>query len=321
MPQPKNSSVHINTPLTNISVAFIQDSKEFIADKIFPMVPVQKQSDAYFLYERDAWFRSDAQERAPGTESSGSGYTIDNTPTYYCKKYAIHKDVSDDIRANADKPIDMDRDATRYVTQQMMLKREKIWMSNYFTTNIWTGSSSGGDITPGTLWDAANSTPIEDIDVQKEAMHKKTGKRANVMVVAPDVHRILRNHVDVLDRIKYTQRGLVTEEILASLFEVDKYVVAYAIENTAAEGQTISMSHLATKDVLLAYSAPRPSIMEPSAGYIFSWTGLLGAGAMGNRIKKFRIEERESDRIEGEMAFDAKLVAPDCGVFFDNVIS
>lgn len=47
--QPTASDVHIDKPLTNISVAYIQNTNEFIADKVFPTVPVDKQTDKYFV--------------------------------------------------------------------------------------------------------------------------------------------------------------------------------------------------------------------------------------------------------------------------------
>lgn len=85
------SDVHVNRPLTNISIAYIQEQTQFVADKVFPLVPVQKQSDRYFQYLKEDWFRSDAEERAPGTETAGSGWKLDNTPTYYTPIYGIHK--------------------------------------------------------------------------------------------------------------------------------------------------------------------------------------------------------------------------------------
>ena len=56
--------------------------------------------------------------------------------------------------------------------------------------------------------------------------------------------------------------------------------------------------------------------MTPSAGYTFSWTGATGASDSGGRIKRFRLELLESDRVEIQMSFDQKLVAPDLGYFF-----
>jgi hypothetical protein len=61
--------------------------------------------------------------------------------------------------------------------------------------------------------------------------------------------------------------------------------------------------------------------LVPSAGYTFSWTGLLGSGAEGGRISKFRMEHLKADRIELEQAFDLKLVAADLGYFFNTVVA
>ena len=112
----------------------------------------------------------------------------------------------------------------------------------------------------------------------------------------------------------------MTEELLASLLGVDKYLVARATEDEAEEGQTESMDFVfGDEGALLVHAAPNPGILTPSAGYIFNWTGLFGAQG-GMRTKRFRMEELESDRVEGEMAWDMKLVAPELGVFFSDVL-
>lgn len=326
MPQPTASDVHVNAPLTNISVAYMQEENHFVADKVFPIVPVSKQSDRYFVYDKGDFFRSTAQLRAPGTESAGAGFDIDNTPSYFADVYAVHKDIDDQIRANSDAAIDPDRDATLFVTQQLMLKREQIWASTFFTGSVWTGSSTGGDLAVGDLlngaWSAAGSTPIEDVDKQMDSILQKTGYKPNCLVVGTDVHRVLKNHPDVLDRIRYTQQGIVTEDLLASLFGVDKYLVTRGTNNTANEGAADSMSFIADgQDALLTYSAPNPGLMTPSAGYIMAWNGYLGAGPQGNRIKNFRMEHLAADRIEGELAFAAELVSAQLGAFFNECVS
>ena len=320
MPNPTRGDVHVNRPLTNISIAFIQNANNFIADRVFPNIPVAKQSDRYFIYSREDFMRDEAQKRAPATESAGGGFRIDNTPTYFADVFAIHKDIDDQIRANADAPINMDRDATEYVTQQLLLRREKQWAFDYFKTGVWTTDKVGG--VDFTKWDDATSTPIEDITNAALEVAQLTGFRPNTLVLDPFVFNAIKNNADVIDRIKHTQRGIVTEDLLASLLEVDRVLVAMATENTAAEGQTGNFNFIINqKGALLAYSNPRPSILTPSAGYTFSWTGFLGAGTRGNRIKRFRMEELSSDRVEGEMAFDTKLVSADLGVFFDAAIS
>src|ERR1039458_7630653 len=164
MPQPSPSDVHINVPLTNISIAYIQDATSFIADDVFPIVPVERQSDVYAQYDRTYWFRDGARLRAPGAESAGSGFEVNFEGTYFAKKYAIHKDIDDDTRANALAPLDMDRDSTEWITQQLLIRREVQWASQNFTTGIWgldkTGVSTGPTGTEFLQWDQADSTQI-----------------------------------------------------------------------------------------------------------------------------------------------------------------
>lgn len=320
MTKPTARQVHVNKPLTNISIAYMQNEENFVAHRVFPLIPVQKQSDRYFKYLREDWFRVDARERAPGTESAGSGFRIDNTPTYYAPVYAIHKDIDDQIRSNADDPLNLDRDTTEWVSHQLMLLREKIWMENYFQQGVWGTELDGtSDFTP---WDDANSTPIEDITGAAIEITRLTGYRPNTLVLHPEVYNALKNNADIIDRIKYTQRGVVTTDILASLLDVERVFVAYGVQDKAGEGLPGDYDFIAEEyGALLCYSNPSPSILTPSAGYTFSWVGLLGAGNQGQRIKTFRMEHLSSDRIEGEMAFDMKVVAADLGVFFFNCLS
>jgi len=329
VPQPQSSQVHVNAPLTNISQAYMQTTTDYIADKVFPVVPVQKQSDRYFVYTKGDWFRDEAQLRAPGTESAGGGYNIDNTPSYYAPVYAFHKDVDPQIRANSDIPLNADRDATLFVTQRMLLKREILFTTVAMTTSVWTGSTTGGDITPSPQWNLANSTPLEDIEVQIWSIKQNTAKFPNKFVLGARVWEVLKNHDEIVQRIKYTQRGVVTTDLLASLIappgvENFEVLVAAAIQNTAAEGAADAFSFISpTKGALLLYAEPEPGIMVPSAGYIFTWVGLLGAGAFGSRISQIPtpLLGIGSVRVEGELAFSTKIVGADLGVWFQNAVS
>jgi hypothetical protein len=324
--QPAPSDVHISRPLTNISVAWIQSQTDFVSDKVFPHVPVAKQSDLYRTYDRGDWLRSVAERRAPGTESAGGGFTL-GQDNYFAHVYAIHKDVDDDTRANSDAGINVDRDATEWVTQQLLMKREEIWAANYFGTGVWAagleraGVATGPTGTQYLRWDAAGSTPINDIQDQIVAMKALTGFKPNSLVVSMGVDNALRNHLDVIDRYKYTQAGIITGDLLARVFGVSNYHIAQAVRNTAVEGATDAFSFILGNHALLCYSNPRPSLLTPSAGYTFGWTGRPGSAGQGVTISRFRKQSIKSDRVEGEMAFDSKLVSTELGAFFLDAIS
>lgn len=330
MTQPTPGDIHVNTPLTNISVAFFQNAANFVADRVFPNIPVSKQSDRYYVYDRGFFNRDEMEKRAPGTESSGSGYEVDNTPTYFADKYSYHHDIPDEVRANADSVIQPDADAARLVTHKALIKREKLWVTKYFVAGIWTGgdvdgvsgSPSAGEVQQ---WNEADSTPIEDIRNAKTTVLESTGFEPNTLVIGQRVWDALQDHPDIIDRLKYGQssgnQAMTDLSDLQALFKVDRIFVMKAVENTAAEGQTNSHSFIGGKKALLCYSTPTPGLQTPTAGYTFSWNGLLGNAANGSRIRRFRVEKESADRVEIDMAFDQKLVASDLGYFFDTVVA
>lgn len=323
---PTKSQAHIDRALTNMSVAYMQDESAFIADKVFPRIPVKKQSDVYFIYNKGDFFRDEAKVRAAAAESVGGEYGVEASDPYYCKVWAFHKDVTEQERANTDEPLMCDQDATDFVTQKMLIKREVDWATKFFTTGKWGTEIDGVDATPGDgealKFGLDGSDPISVVTNQIVEMASKTGFRPNTLVLSPYVFYALKNHPDVLDRIKYTQKGIVTADLLATLFEVDKVFIPWGVVNTANQGATDAIGFIMGKHALLCYVNPRPAIKKPSAGYLFTWTGLEGSGAYGNRIVRLPMDilGLGTERIEGEVAFDSKVIASDLGVFFKDIV-
>jgi hypothetical protein len=326
---PTPGDVHVNQPLTNISIAFLQNASNFVSSRVFPNIPVSKQADRYYTYDRGDFNRDEMELRAPSSESAGGGYKLDNTPSYYAPVYAFHKDIPDQVRANADAVLSPDREATAFVTHKALIKREKLWVSKYFNTGIWSFNRTGVAGSPGASevkqWNDATSTPIANVRAMKRAIAESTGFEPNKLVVGRPVYDALIDHPEIVDRIKYGQTAgapaMSSAQVLAQLFDVGEVLVMNAIENTGKEGQSNSHSFIGGKAALLCYAAPAPGLMTPSAGYTFSWNGLLGSGAEGNRISSFRMEHLKSDRVEIEMAFDQKLISADLGAFWTTVVA
>lgn len=323
---PKMQDAHIDRAMTNISVAYLQDASAFIADKVFPIVPVRRQSDVFYVYNKGDFMRDEAQVRGAGTESAGGDYGVAASDPYHCRKHAFHYDVTEEERANYDEPLNADTDATEFVSQKMLIRREMEWASKFFKTGVWGTEITGTDSNPSSgqaiKWNLATSNPILDITNAAVQMASETGYRPNTLVLSPFAFNALKNHEDILDRIKYTQKGIVTTDLLATLFEVQHVYVAWSVVNSAAKGAADSVSFIMGKHALLCYANPSPALRKPSAGYIFAWTGLEGAGAYGNRIVRLPMDVLGlgTERIEGEIAFDAKKICGDLGVFFKDIV-
>ena len=325
MPQPSINQVHVDAILTNASIAYIQSADNFIATKVFPIVPVDKQSDLYFKYTKEDWFRDDAQVRADGTEAATSGYGL-TTDSYFAYVYAIKKAVGDQTMANFDSPLDPLRDAAKFTAQLILNRLENQFVSDFIKTGVWGQDYTGVSGTPSTnefkQWsDLANSDPIQDIETGKAKILSTTGFEANKLVLGYETYKTLRNHPDIIDRVKYTGNQVPDTAYLAQLFGVDEVLVAKAVKNTANEGQTGSFSFSFGKSALLVHSAPAPSVLTPSAGYCFQWRGVSEGLGLTVGTKQYRLEQNAATYIESQIAFANKIVAPDLGVYFASAVA
>lgn len=324
--KPTLSQVHVNRPLTNISIAFIQQQSMFAAGQVFPMVPVESKSDLYYIYDKADMHRNDMLPRAPGTESAGSGFGT-STDNYNCAVYSLHKDIDDQIRANADDPLDLDTAATQFLIGQSLIQREATFAQRFMAQSVWSfdyeGVASGPTGSQVLKWTNSASDPVAQVKAATTAIHKATGFRPNTLTMAQDVRDALDTNPSIIDRLKYGQTApgavVVTDADLARVFGLQRIIVSGAIINNAKEGAAASNDFVIKGGALLTYSAPAPSLMAPSAGYVFTWRGLLGNNE-GVAVRRFRMEHLRSDRVELDLAYDQKKVSADLGAYFRTLV-
>lgn len=317
--QPTSASVHLDQILTNISIQYMQAAGNFVAGQVFPRVPVDKQSDKYYIFDKNAFMRDQMKKRAPGTESAGSGYTL-SRDSYYCDVFSLHKDIDNQTRQNTDNPLDPDRNATNWLSMQKMIRQEIQFNTDMMTTGVWGTDKVGG--TDFTQWsNYTASDPINDIEAGKEAILSVTGFEPNTLVLSYSGFRQLKNHPDIRDYFKYTGSKVVTAEMLAGLFDLQRVLVSKAVKATNLENETAAYAFATSKNALLCYSAPAPGLEVASAGYTFEWTGVSEGLGETVGISRFYIPRLKSDRIEIEAAWDNKVVATDLAYFFSSCVA
>lgn len=324
--------VHVSAALTNVSVAYMQSADNFIADKVFPSVPVAKQSDLIWNFNPEQFNRNLMQKRAPATEAKVIGM-VQTTVPYYAHVWALAHDIADQTRGNADAVFSLDRQATQLLSNSALISKEQNFVSTFLATGIWgtdyTGVASAPAAGQFIQWNNATSTPIEDIRGAKRHVLAQTGFEPNKLVLGKKTYDNLVDHPDIVDRVKYGgtngSPGLVNMQALAALLEVDEVVVAKSIINSALgdplPGAITTTSFIFGNGALLVYTPAVASIMMPAAGLTFSWNGWMGAADNGFRVKKFRMEKEEADRIEIQGAYTQQLLGKSLGVFFSAAVT
>jgi hypothetical protein len=354
MAQPTLSDVHVNVPLTNLSLMYAQEEAAFVARRVFPSIPVLKASDRYYVFSRADFNRNTMRKRAPSTESAGGGYKLDNTPNYSVDVWALHQDIDDQIRGNADAAVQLDMQATRWLVTQSLISRELDWATSFFAASLWTtdyagvasGSGTGTGGAPGTSqvlqWNDNASQPIVDVRNLKRAVQLASGGfRPNKLVLGRPVFDVLCDHPDFIDRVKYGQTAgrpaQITLDAMAALFELDEVLVMDSIYNSGPDqagpdsggaAGAINAGELNAfiggtggKAAMLAYTPAAPGLLVPGCGYSFDWTGYFGAAQNGQRIKSFYIPQIASTRVEIESAYQHKIVGKDLGAFVTTLIA
>jgi len=328
MPQPDVGDVHVNALLTNVSIAHLNKEEFFIADKCFPLVGVDKQSDVYAVYTRGDFFQGaeDAQAmrhllRAPGTRAAVAGYRIDNSNSYRCDNFAIGVEVPDELRGNADAPFNLDREATILATQIQLIRRERAFAADFMAGSVWGTTKTG--TTDFVKWsDYGGSDPFTDLEDGLDAVEAATGQRPNKLIMGALPWRRFKHHPDLVDRIKggatTGQPALVQRQLLASILEIEEVLVGRAIYRSSAEGASLTLARVIDDDALLLFATPTPGLMTPTAGISFYWRPLTGGGVQF--MRKYRMEPEKKDVIEAFSYIDQKATETESGYFFADCV-
>ena len=307
-----------------------QDANLFIGARMAPPKPTGTISDQYTVYTRADLSRDQMAVRAPGAESAGGGWNVTYS-TFTCIPYSLHVDIPDQDRANADAQFDLDRDATIFLTEQGLIKLDRVWATTAFTTSVWTGSTTQTDIVGGsggvTKFSVAGSTPIETIRAQVINLQLAGLDPMKLkLCMGPLVWQTLADHPELIARIKVTEDRIVQTQLLAALLGIGEVVVGWGSYNSVVEGGTAAYNFILGNNMLLAYVQP-PGLLTPTSSVTFYWQGYLGSAALGPAemggtasIRKFRLERNRVDRVEIEEAFVPQITAPDLGVFFSNIV-
>ncbi len=232
---PNIGAIREDKLLSNLSVKY--RNMEFIADEMFGMVPVKKNSDRYRIYERN--FRLPETSRAMGAESNSHTFDV-SVATYILERHSLHDPVPDPLADNYDIG-DLRADTTEELTDTILRRREKSFLDLFTTTN-WSLNTS---LAAAAAWNANTTTsnPILAVDTATSQVLLNSGQRANVGLIAHNALESLKNHVSVLDRVKHVSAD-VSEIMLAGLFGIEKLKVSAAGIDTSAKGATSSLSFL-----------------------------------------------------------------------------
>lgn len=123
-------------------------------------------------------------------------------------------------------------------------------------------------------WGVATTKPSADIETAKEAIADSIGIEPNTVVLSRKAFNKLKQHPEIIERTKYTSIQSLTTELLQTLWDIERVVVAGA---KVASGAADTFGDVWGSDVIVAYaslgSPVGANVEEPSYGYMYTIDG------------------------------------------------
>lgn len=304
------SGFYVDPVLSNLSVAYQQQM--FVADRIFPRIGgLSKPSGQYYKFLKEHFGPIPETLRAPGTRAREVEWTHE-LATFVTTQRALIGKVTDEDREAQDAPIQLEQNTTLNTTELLQMDRERR-VVDLLTDNTQYPAAHTEALAGTDQWsDPTASTPLADVQRAKTQL-RSIGVVPNTLVIPADVYDALYLHEDIIERIKYTATGLVTQDVLKALFQVDNVFVPQSVYNSANAGQDASLTDLWTDFVWLGYVAPRPGMRTLSFGFTFEYRP--------RQVRRWREEDKRTDYLEVWEQVDEEIVANEAGYLFTDVLA
>lgn len=261
-----NQPTYVDKALTDVSTAWVNSDRDFISNIIFPEVLVKQPTFEVAKYSKDA-------TRVP-TSTVRTGEALAKRVTLGrsfdtvgpLQEHALSDFVTKADYQMTDDPFEPESDAVENIMRKMALVDELALATQLGDTSVITQNTT---LSGTSQWSDENSTPFQTI---KTAAQAATFKKFNTLFMGSEVYDSLILHPELLDRIKWSQTGVITEEAMLALFRpfgIERIVVGRAERDTAAEGLTSDFGSVWGKNAWLGYVTNRPGRKELNGGYKF----------------------------------------------------
>lgn len=275
MQQQSLSQVRIIDPvLTEIAQGY--QNAAMVGMALFPQVAVPQRGGKIISFNKED-FLLYTTLRTPGANTrrvqfgyaSGS-FTLDQHALEAVVPWEIGQDAANvSLTAHS---VNMAAVAVRKVQNVIALRLENV-QATIATTAASYAAGNKTTLSGTSQWSdyTGTSNPSKDIETAKEAIRAQIGKYPNTVILSAQVMGKVRQHPAIIDRIKYTGRDVVTTDLLAALWGVDRVLVGGAVYQDAAG----AMQDVWGKFAVVAYTTTGgPQDMgEPTYGYTYRLDG------------------------------------------------
>lgn len=331
MALPSVGQVVVPIALQNLTIQYKPEN--LIGESVFPIVPVPAPQTKILKYSKANMFRLEDGEldRAEGSLTKRMEFDI-ATQNIAPSQISIENGVTDELLDIAAMPGQLPMqpliDSVQHIVTKIDLYKEWLIARKAIYGQTWADGTLGGvTVTGGNgFWAKTDSTNtmISDIFAAKKAILNASGKLPNCLVLDHDTYTATQFNPAIMDKIKYTQTGVTTAELLAQLFQIDEVIIGRAIYTDAPKNAKETNATFTGKAVwnpsnkgnaFLFYKAA-PGLRTVSAGFQFR---LPYMGSM-RFIRGYRDERVRSTIYQVTEQLEIAPVALDVGYAWKNTV-
>jgi len=323
MAQPDVKGQLVTGPLRDVSIAY--RNMTYVADKVFPIIDNCPPQAKIAKYLKGAWFRDEAGIRGPGGRAKRGGYPT-SFETIATKEYAFAKEVTDEDRRFAElafaPPLKPDQDAIEFCSDKVDISKERR-TSALIRAQTWVDGVSAGEDAEGYWAPGAGNTFVSDMRRGIAAIKAASGLKPNALLLDFKTYQGLCEESTVLAKIMYTERAVLTTDILASIFDLKEVLIGDAVYSSANELKTgldfttvqIWENTAGKGMAFLFYKPAAPGLKTPSAGY---QARVPYEGGAPRRVSTWRENAEHQDVYEVAEEVDIVAVGLDCGFLWKD---
>lgn len=256
-------------------------NSEYVGSLIFPRVFVDTYGGQVIEFD-SANFKPAKTRRAPGATVAKKQAGYAGKP-YVITSRAQDAVVPKELKLDAQNGpgIDLQSDTVDLVVDTMALEmelRQSALVRN--TANLQVGNYV--TLSGASRWTQSTATITADIRAGREAIRRSVGRYPNTCIISPSAFNACDEQDSIRERLKYTTKDTLTEEMLAALFNVRNLRIGAAVYDDDADVR----ADVWGDDVILAYvpenvlktPVNRRSKATAAAGYTYTIEGHPSVG-------------------------------------------
>lgn len=308
-----HTSAKINVALSNFSYE-ISQLGGFVADILFPVIPVNKESGIFWKRKTEALQTNVETLRADGDDANmiKIGYESDS---YVLEENALKAPITDRERVDVDDQISLEQDAVATLRDQIRLNREIEVKTLINTTSYYTLSNYGS---PTSSWSAASTSIEKDIDTAKARIEANSGVSPNSILIPRAVARTLKRQPEIRDLRKNTDSSLLVDGELPPVLWNLQVIIPGALEDEQKynAGTNALANVWDDSNVWIGYINPRPS----RKCVCFGITPRMSlVGHTPDKVLEWRVEQNSVDYYQVSVIDALKVVDNGCGFLYTSV--